>query len=90
MKNSKNNTLAVKPCPFCGGYPLIENAGGVFIECAECGTSIRQKETQREAVEFWNTRLVFGEDSGANSTENGTNSTKNVINSTKNGANGDE
>lgn len=30
MKNSKDNTLAVKPCPFCGGYPLIENARGVF------------------------------------------------------------
>ena len=82
MKNSKNNTLAVKPCPFCGGYPLIENARGVFIECAECGTSTRQKETQREAVEFWNTRL-FGEDSGTDSAEN-------VINSTESGAGGDE
>ncbi len=71
MKNSKNNTLAVKPCPFCGGYPLIYNASGVYIECAECGMSTRQKETQREAVEFWNTRLVFGEDSGADSKENG-------------------
>lgn len=76
MKNSKDNTLEVKPCPFCGGYPLIENARGVFIECAECGTSTRQKETQREAVEFWNTRLVFGEDSGANNAENGTDSTE--------------
>lgn len=73
MKNSKNNALAVKPCPFCGGYPLIEYAAGFFIECAECGTSTRQKETQREAVEFWNTRLVFGEENGADSTENGAN-----------------
>lgn len=71
MKNNKDNTLAVKPCPFCGGYPLIENAGGVFIECAECGTSTMQKETQREAVEFWNTRLVFGEENGTDSAENG-------------------
>ena len=77
MKNSKNNTLVVKPCPFCGGYPLIENAGCVFIECAECGTSTMQKETQREAVEFWNTRLVFGEDSGANNAENGANGDEN-------------
>lgn len=73
MKNSKNNTLVVKPCPFCGGYPLIENARGVFIECAECGTSTMQKETQREAVEFWNTRLVFGEDSGETYAKNGAN-----------------
>ena len=71
MKNSKDNTLVVKPCPFCGGYPLIYNASGVYIECVECGTSTTQKETQREAVEFWNTRLVFGEDSGADSKENG-------------------
>ena len=83
MKNSKDNTLAVKPCPFCGGYPLIENARGVFIECAECGTSTRQKETQREAVELWNTRLVFGEDSGENNVESG-------ADSKENGANGDE
>ena len=68
MKNSKDNTLAVKPCPFCGGYPLIEYAAGIFIECADCGTSTRQKETQREAVEFWNTRNA---DSGADSNENG-------------------
>jgi len=71
MKNSKDNTLVVKPCPFCGGYPLIENARGVFIECAECGTGTRQKETQREAVEFWNTRLVFDGENGTDSTENG-------------------
>lgn len=83
MKNNKDNTLAVKPCPFCGGYPLIENAGGVFIECAECGTSTRQKETQREAVEFWNTRLVFGEDSGENNADSG-------ADSNENGAGGDE
>ena len=76
MKNSKNNTLVAKPCPFCGGYPLIENAGGVFIECAECGTSTRQKETQREAVEFWNTRL-FGEDSEANNADSGADSNEN-------------
>ena len=69
MKNSKDNTLVVKPCPFCGGYPLIENARGVFIECAECGTSTMQKETQREAVEFWNTRV----ESRADSKENGAN-----------------
>lgn len=58
----KNNTLTVKPCPFCGGYPLINNAHGVYIECAECGTSTMQKETQREAVEFWNTRFKDSED----------------------------
>lgn len=90
MKNSKDNTLAVKPCPFCGGYPLIENARGVFIECAECGTSTRQKETQREAVEFWNTRLVFGEDSGTDSAENIINSAESGADSKENGASGDE
>ena len=83
MKNSKDNTLAVKPCPFCGGYPLIYNASGVYIECAECGMSTRQKETQREAVEFWNTRLVFGGDSGENNVESG-------ADSKENGASGDE
>lgn len=83
MKNSKDNTLVVKPCPFCGGYPLIENARGVFIECAECGTSTMQKETQREAVEFWNTRLVFGGDSGENNVDSG-------ADSKENGASGDE
>lgn len=83
MKNSKDNTLVVKPCPFCGGYPLIYNASGVYIECVECGTSTMQKETQREAVEFWNTRLVFGEDSGENNVESG-------ADSKENGASGDE
>ena len=82
MKNSKNK-LVVRPCPFCGGYPLIENARGVFIECAACGTSTTQKETQREAVEFWNTRLVFGEDSEANNADSG-------ADSKENGASGDE
>lgn len=82
MKNSKDNTLVVKPCPFCGGYPLIYNASGVYIECVECGTSTMQKETQREAVEFWNTR-VFGGDSGENNVESG-------ADNKENGANGDE
>ena len=82
MKNSKNNTLVVKPCPFCGGYPLIYNASGVYIECAECGMSTRQKETQREAVEFWNTR-VFGGDSEATNADSG-------ADSKENGAGGDE
>ena len=82
MKNSKDNTSVVKPCPFCGGYPLIYNASGVYIECAECGMSTRQKETQREAVEFWNTR-VFGGDIEATNAESG-------ADSKENGASGDE
>lgn len=57
-KKVMNKTL--KPCPFCGRIPHIEDCGDnrYFIKC-ECGINQDKLYTQRcDAVKAWNKRML--------------------------------
>ena len=63
-----NNKL--KPCPFCGGEPILDEDSVAFtnkpkscfqILCInrQCGVHLKTKwrETKQEAIEAWNRRV---------------------------------
>jgi len=49
----------LKPCPFCGGEPIVERQGdrrqSHIIYCGECGCRLETGETWN-AGQLWNTR----------------------------------
>ena len=49
----------LKPCPFCGGEPIVERQGdrrqSHIIYCGECGGRLETGETWN-AGQLWNTR----------------------------------
>jgi Lar family restriction alleviation protein len=60
--------MKLKPCPFCGGEPQIqqidsveslENAGATYIECSKCGVSSKLYfgELDGSMEERWNGRV---------------------------------
>ena len=64
MKNdttisAPDERAVLKPCPFCGGAPIVERQGdrrqSHMIYCAECGCGLETGETWN-AGEKWNTR----------------------------------
>ncbi len=49
----------VLPCPFCGSEAKIINLiGAHFVYCEECSASKRLSNSERRAVESWNTRAA--------------------------------
>ena len=60
----------LKPCPFCGGEPFINEIephkhyfvdmpdyeGGAFMECTDCSCGISAK-TRKEVIAAWNKRI---------------------------------
>lgn len=63
----------LKPCPFCGGKPLIiyvPSIGTVYIQCGSCTAAVGRKwksvstmigreffTNKKEAIEAWNRRI---------------------------------
>lgn len=57
----------LKPCPFCGGEAVLENAeqyttckgwNSVYgVECQNCSVQTRGFLTRQEAINSWNTRV---------------------------------
>ena len=51
------NNKELLSCPFCGGEGAIRTTHwGCFILCEDCRTSIGIKDTEKEAINAWNTR----------------------------------
>lgn len=55
--------MSVKPCPFCGGVPVLHRLGGKgsthgWVECKECHASLPFKPTFEAAIADWNRRTV--------------------------------
>lgn len=48
----------LKPCPFCGGVPLMESHGafGLCIRCSSCGAMFSSKATPGRLDVAWNRR----------------------------------
>lgn len=61
---SKEKIINLKPCPFCGRTPTIEDCGSnqYFIKC-KCGIVQDKLYTQRcNAADNWNNRKVVDKD----------------------------
>lgn len=49
--------IKLKPCPFCGGEAeLIGEYSNIFVFCSECRCSTEILNTERKAIQAWNTR----------------------------------
>ena len=57
----------LRRCPFCGGKALVDSAvdydddiySEIFVvECVDCGASSNGYDTEKEAIEHWNKRVV--------------------------------
>lgn len=54
----------LKPCPFCGrkaALCILEDSPGELISAwvnCTCGIETRERRTEREAIELWNTRAA--------------------------------
>lgn len=49
----------LKPCPFCGGEPMLfftEETGFWDVSCQACGATPYLRKADYEAVEAWNRR----------------------------------
>ncbi len=50
-------TEALKPCPFCGGEPIVRKAMGEFwLRCEKCRSDGPMLSVEAVAIERWNTR----------------------------------
>lgn len=50
-------TNQLKPCPFCGGEPRLEDdCCEWWVECLKCWGRLGADRTEAEAVAAWNTR----------------------------------
>lgn len=49
----------LKPCPFCGGTPIVSGCDDTLwsVICKKCAASIDYNETKQEAIEAWNSRI---------------------------------
>lgn len=49
----------LKPCPFCGGTPIVSGCNYTLwiVVCKECNISIGYKETKEKAIDAWNKRV---------------------------------
>lgn len=53
----------LKPCPFCGGKDIIIYHTGLLTvssraECLKCGCGTYNENSDEEAIENWNRRVV--------------------------------
>ena len=51
----------LKKCPFCGGEAQLHtaaNAGLAWAYCEACELEMPSSHSDKEAIEFWNTRAV--------------------------------
>ena len=47
----------LKPCPFCGGFAVVQALyGGAYIECGTCGCSTQRFIEIDDAIKAWNNR----------------------------------
>ena len=50
----------LKPCPFCGGPPIVvenNSYGGCFVECTKCDIGFMDEaDNLQNVVEAWQTR----------------------------------
>lgn len=53
------NENKLKPCPFCGGKPVIYKSmldRTVLVMCSECGATLPSGFSEKTAIKAWNRR----------------------------------
>lgn len=51
--------INIKPCPFCGGKPVIYKSvldRTVWVMCSECGATSSYSYSEKTAIKAWNRR----------------------------------
>ena len=59
--------MTLKLCPFCGTLPIMEASFGCvsdlfWAECDSCKCTGPEADTKEQAINLWNTRFVYQED----------------------------
>lgn len=52
--------MDLKPCPFCGGEPIVTlmyGSGRCIAQCKKCKCRTDYYDTARQAVDAWNKRM---------------------------------
>lgn len=47
----------LKPCPFCGGRPVMITGGRYRVRCTKCYVTMPGRHLREEAVQGWNCRI---------------------------------
>jgi Lar family restriction alleviation protein len=61
---SEDLIVALKPCPFCGGYAVVApvtDGDECYVVCTECYTASDHYPDYEEAVKAWNKRVQVNE-----------------------------
>ena len=54
----------LKPCPFCGGEPVLfeSHFSGIFyVVCKDCGLTAPHRLTKEKAMNVWNLAIFLNE-----------------------------
>lgn len=54
--NGGSNNVELKPCPFCGGVPELEQCGESFRIFCGCCISTEWRTSKEAIANRWNTR----------------------------------
>lgn len=61
MTETKNKTIELKPCPFCGGEAEVDYYYDDYfsfrIYCKECGIEAFSDVSRDEVIKKWNKRV---------------------------------
>lgn len=50
--------IKVKPCPFCGGMPIVmQSEIGYFVKCSSCYVQTVWYEHWKKAIRVWSRRV---------------------------------
>ncbi|MBC8546471.1 Lar family restriction alleviation protein [Clostridiaceae bacterium NSJ-31] len=61
-KREKKNRPKLKPCPFCGGEAVIEDAVYNYaVMCTRCRCETRWETNEGIAIDLWNRRSTMDE-----------------------------
>lgn len=66
----------LRPCPFCGGPAfvnltltrIVPKKFLYYVECNKCSMKTFYRDTEKEAIDFWNNRVTDNKKAAQDST----------------------